>query len=128
MASQGDRKFSDVLDEELRGRSMSKATQMQPMSRLTAESQDVTSWFAEFIDSPILPALLERRAVGMRKYGIPLTTFNGRDPLIDAYQEALDLVVYLAQRDAECDLLAASELTYAAVALAEQLMRRVGDL
>jgi len=32
---------------------------------------------------------------GRRKYGVPLQPHNGRDNLVDAYQEALDLVVYL---------------------------------
>lgn len=32
---------------------------------------------------------------GRRKYGTPLTVANGRDQLIDAYQEQLDLIVYL---------------------------------
>jgi len=104
---------------------MTKATQVQPMSRLSANSQDVTAWLIERLDTPLIDALLERRAVGVRKYGIPLTTHNGRDPLIDAYQEALDLVVYLAQWDAERRLTEASELTFLAVAIAEQLHRIV---
>lgn len=37
----------------------------------------------------------ERNIEGTKKYGTPLQPFNGRDPLVDAYQEALDLVVYL---------------------------------
>ena len=41
---------------------------------------------------------LEQRArEGERKYGERLTTFNGRDALIDAYQEVLDLALYLRQ-------------------------------
>jgi hypothetical protein len=36
-----------------------------------------------------------RDAEGRRKYGVPLQPHNGRDMLVDAYQEALDLVVYL---------------------------------
>lgn len=39
----------------------------------------------------------DRRKHGIEKYGTPLQPFNGRDPLIDAYQEALDLCVYLRQ-------------------------------
>ena len=39
-----------------------------------------------------------RDRCGMRKYGTRLRPFNGRDALIDAYQEALDLAVYLRQR------------------------------
>jgi hypothetical protein len=39
----------------------------------------------------------DRNEAGIKKYGTPLQAFNGRDSLIDAYQEALDLVVYLRQ-------------------------------
>lgn len=34
---------------------------------------------------------------GIRTYGTRLQPFNGRNALIDAYQEALDLVVFLRQ-------------------------------
>jgi hypothetical protein len=34
---------------------------------------------------------------GRAHYGVPLQAHNGRNALIDAYQEALDLVVYLRQ-------------------------------
>lgn len=37
-----------------------------------------------------------RDLVGRGRYGVPLTSGNGRDHLVDAYQEALDLAVYLA--------------------------------
>lgn len=37
----------------------------------------------------------ERRQLGLKKYGQPVHPDNGRDSLVDAYQEALDLVVYL---------------------------------
>jgi hypothetical protein len=45
----------------------------------------------------------ERDNQGYLKYGTRLKTFNGRDPLIDAYQEALDLAVYLRQAIQERD-------------------------
>jgi len=35
---------------------------------------------------------------GTIKYGTPLQAFNGRNALLDAYEEALDLAVYLKQR------------------------------
>lgn len=35
---------------------------------------------------------------GREKYGTPLQPFNGRNALRDAYQEALDLCVYLKQK------------------------------
>ena len=39
--------------------------------------------------------MLKRNAFGIAKYGTPLQPFNGRDALKDAYEEALDLCVYL---------------------------------
>jgi hypothetical protein len=36
-----------------------------------------------------------RHEFGIAKYGVPLVASNGRDHLADAYQEALDFVVYL---------------------------------
>ncbi len=41
--------------------------------------------------------LEERERVGVERYGTPLRLFNGRDALVDAYQEAMDLTVYLRQ-------------------------------
>ena len=42
-----------------------------------------------------------RDSVGREKYNMPLTTRNGHDAGRDAYEEALDLVVYSRQRLAE---------------------------
>lgn len=39
----------------------------------------------------------KRRALGIQKYGTPLQAHNGRDALVDAYEEALDLAQYLRQ-------------------------------
>jgi hypothetical protein len=39
----------------------------------------------------------DRDRIGRRKYNTPLQAGNGRNALIDAYQEALDLCVYLRQ-------------------------------
>ena len=38
-----------------------------------------------------------RDQLGRERYGTPLRTHNGRDGLVDAYQEVLDLAVYLRQ-------------------------------
>lgn len=38
-----------------------------------------------------------RDAAGEKKYGVRLQPFNGREAVVDAYQEALDLAVYLKQ-------------------------------
>lgn len=45
----------------------------------------------------VLKDMEERRLHGIEKYGVPVQPHNGRDPLVDAYQEALDLCVYLRQ-------------------------------
>jgi hypothetical protein len=41
--------------------------------------------------------LQEQEAKGLQKYGTPLMTFNGREPLLDAMAEAVDLFQYLVQ-------------------------------
>ena len=45
----------------------------------------------------VLKDMEEMRLQGIEKYGTPVQPFNGRDPLVDAYQEALDMCVYLRQ-------------------------------
>ena len=49
------------------------------------------------IQKLVIDDMEKRREFGVRKYGTPLQANNGRDALMDAYQEALDLVVYLRQ-------------------------------
>ena len=51
----------------------------------------------------VLEDIAERDRMGRAKYGQPLSTHDGRDSLVDAYQEALDLVVYLRKAIAERD-------------------------
>jgi hypothetical protein len=43
----------------------------------------------------IIDDMRQRDAMGRERYGVPLTADNGRNHLVDAYQEALDLLVYL---------------------------------
>ena len=48
---------------------------------------------------PLVIADLNARAeMGEKKYGTRLKAHNGRDALMDAYQEALDLCMYLRQK------------------------------
>lgn len=51
----------------------------------------------------VLEDIKERDKIGQERYGTRLQPFNGRDALVDAYQEALDLVVYLRQAIYERD-------------------------
>jgi len=44
-----------------------------------------------------------RAEMGKKKYGTYLRAHNGRDPLLDTYQEALDTVMYLCQLQIEQD-------------------------
>jgi hypothetical protein len=56
----------------------------------------------------VLPYVLQdfrdKAKVGLEKYGTRLRTNNGRDALADAYQEAVDKVMYLKQRLMEEDI------------------------
>lgn len=45
----------------------------------------------------VLTDMNNRRELGISRYGTPLQPHNGRNSLQDAYEEALDLVVYLKQ-------------------------------
>ena len=43
----------------------------------------------------VIADMKARDAMGCARYGTRLQPFNGRDQLVDAMQEAMDLVVYL---------------------------------
>jgi hypothetical protein len=45
----------------------------------------------------VIEDIRRRKEQGLAKYGMALQAGNGRDALIDAYQEALDLCQYLRQ-------------------------------
>jgi len=51
----------------------------------------------------VIADMQDRDHIGRERYGTPLQPHNGRDALVDAYQEALDLAVYLRQAIAERD-------------------------
>lgn len=52
----------------------------------------------------VIEDMRRRDQHGREVYGTPLQAGNGRKPLLDAYQEALDLVVYLRQEMLEREL------------------------
>lgn len=54
----------------------------------------------------LLGDMAERDQLGRERYGVPLTAHNGRDHLVDAYQEMLDLAVYLRAAMVERNLTA----------------------
>jgi len=73
----------------LRGRCLGRETSFNTPQPAPARSTAPAAW------DLVLADISERDAIGTRKYGQRLTPYDGRDSLIDAYQEALDLVVYL---------------------------------
>lgn len=49
----------------------------------------------------VIADLMARKRLGIERYGVALQAFNGRDMGRDAYEEALDLAVYLRGELAE---------------------------
>lgn len=59
----------------------------------------------EAVTQAVITDLQEREQVGIRRYGRTLETFNGREALLDAYEEVLDLAQYIKQVLMEDDAL-----------------------
>jgi len=57
----------------------------------------------------VIKDMQDRDKIGRERYGTPLQPFNGRDSLIDAYQEVLDLAVYLRTKIYEEEVKASEE-------------------
>jgi hypothetical protein len=78
---------------------------MEKVSHLINPQVDPTKNSQPAVWSLVIDDMVARDVFGESKYGTRLQPFNGRDALVDAYQEALDLVVYLRtaiyERDAE---------------------------
>lgn len=70
---------------------------------LASEHQPAPQPGKQNVADYVLRDITERIEAGEKKYGTRLQTFNGRDALWDAYQEALDLVMYLRQAILERD-------------------------
>ncbi|QJD53997.1 hypothetical protein SEA_GALACTICA_50 [Streptomyces phage Galactica] len=49
------------------------------------------------VQQVLAKALVERMQYGIDKYGSPLETFNGRDPIRDVWEELLDALTYMTQ-------------------------------
>lgn len=64
---------------------------------MTRPQPDPIRNFQPRVHEVVARDVLERMELGMRRYGTPLQAFNGRDALWDAYEEAIDLAVYLRQ-------------------------------
>lgn len=51
----------------------------------------------------VVSDFVERSAFGFKKYRTLLRPFNGRDPIVDAYQESIDQAMYIRQAIIELD-------------------------
>lgn len=71
---------------------MSEPTKQRPGDQVLPEKND-----HQFIQDQLIADIEARKAVGIERYGTALQPFNGRDALRDAYEEAIDLAVYLKQ-------------------------------
>lgn len=65
----------------------------QPMPITHADKPDIQSMVIADVEA--------RRQLGIQRYGTPLQADNGRNALVDAYEEVLDLACYLKQRIVE---------------------------
>lgn len=76
----------------------SVATVQQPAPVLTSESREVLPVAHAMCVAAghinITPDLESRIEQGVRTYGVPLHSHNGRDNDVDGYQERLDAVIY----------------------------------
>lgn len=73
------------------------------MTRTREGDQPLPTEGQQNVSDAVKADLDARIALGIQRYGRPLQTFNGRDALKDAYEEALDLVHYLKQAIMERD-------------------------
>jgi hypothetical protein len=74
----------------------------------------------------VIADMRERDRVGRERYGTPLQPNNGRNALVDAYHEALDLCAYLYQVSMETDVSVGWEFS-AALSVVTMLRRKIRD-
>lgn len=72
-------------------------------SHATAQQPQPEPSGREPIHRQVVKDLVARMDYGLELYRSPLQAGNGRDALVDAYQEALDLCCYLKQAILERD-------------------------
>lgn len=56
---------------------------------------DLEQLGSQYLD--LIPEIQARYELGLSNYGVPLQVNNGRDAIVDAFQEAIDLALYLKQ-------------------------------
>ena len=69
----------------------------EKISNPAATSEPMPAGNGKVVITEVIRDLLDRDEIGQKKYGTNLRLYNGRDALMDAYQEACDMVMYLKQ-------------------------------
>jgi hypothetical protein len=52
---------------------------------------------APYVQDQVMAFIERRKQVGIQRYGTALQPNNGRDAMLDAFEEAVDLAIYLGQ-------------------------------
>jgi len=75
----------------------------------------------------LIELIRERTKLGIEKYGEPLTTHNGRDPMLDALQESIDLNQCLMQAlmETEDKIREVTQILHEAIPLNKELLQRI---
>ena len=63
----------------------------------STQPEPVRSEHSVSVTDAVIKDMVDRRELGIKKYGVELLSNNGRDALLDAYQESLDTTLYLKQ-------------------------------
>ncbi len=83
------------MNERLDPQPAPTATDERPVWELVMHDVLARGGIQDDTANLLIEDMCARDAQGRAKYGLPLQATNGRDHLVDAYQESLDLCVYL---------------------------------
>lgn len=73
------------------------AEQKQPVAGQQVVLPTLIKYLEKQASDPLIPDVQARASLGRTRYQTELMTHNGRDPVVDAYQELLDALMYLTQ-------------------------------
>jgi len=110
-----DWKSENGIDELLNHVPSESLVEPEPMP-MTSDSPAMWDLVVQSLQE-VIKVARERDQFGLNKYGTRLQAFNGRRPLVDAFQESLDQTVYLQQEIYEREFI--DKVVEAAVQLVE---------
>jgi hypothetical protein len=93
---------SRAIDDDLAKRRTANTVEPAPKPSTNRPAWELVIEYVEAVfpvEHPLTQLVLsdmrERDTIGRARYGVPLAANNGRNFLVDAYQESLDYAVYL---------------------------------